>query len=246
MDCKLDGKVAVITGGARGIGYAAATALANEGATVVVGDLGFTPHVLEKFVTIGQESIYAGYLDVTNEKAVQNFFQLIVKKFHTIDIFYSNAGICQNGKPFEEVNQHEWDKMYAVNTFGGISCLRQVVPIMKMQRSGKIILSGSIAAEVGGIRTVASYAASKASNISIMMSLAKELGPYGINVNAVSPGIIETPMTEALSPVDADTILLKRFGTGTDMGNIILFLSCHMSDYLTGVVIDVNGGQYFR
>ena len=246
MDCKLNGKIAVITGGAQGIGLAAAQALANEGAIVVVGDLVFDKGVLKKMDSAGSGEMYSSYLDVADEEIVNAFFELVVEKFGTVDIFYSNAGICKGAMPFEETPISSWNTMFAVNMMGGVYCLNKVIPLMKKQRSGKIILSSSIAAEVGGIRTIASYGAAKAANIAIMMGLAKYLGPYHINVNAVSPGIIETPMTKTLDSVAPETIPLQRYGTGTDMGNIILFLSCHMSDYLTGVVLDVNGGQYFR
>lgn len=247
MDCKLRGKVAVITGGAQGIGRAAANALAGEGAIVVMGDLTFESGGLRRQQFDGDGELYGGYLDVANKDVVDEFFGYVVQQFKTVDIFYSNAGICKGAVPFEETPDSSWKAMFSVNTMGGVYCLNKVIPLMKKQRSGKIIMSASIAAEVGGIRTVPSYGASKAANIAITMSLAKQLGPYRINVNAVSPGIIGgTGITNGLDAVDPATIPLQRYGTGADMGNIIVFLSCHMSDYLTGVVLDVNGGQYFR
>ncbi|KAA8679106.1 SDR family oxidoreductase [Clostridium sp. HV4-5-A1G] len=244
---KLSNKIAVVTGGAQGIGLATAELLASEGASVVIGDLCFSESdKLVKRQFNGCGSMFEAKLDVADEISVKDFFKKVTEQFGTVDILYNNAGICKNAMPFEDIPRENWDKVLAVNTFGAINCTKTVIPFMKVQESGKIVNSTSVAAEVGGIRTEASYAASKAANICLTMSLAKYLGPYNINVNAVSPGIINTDMTKSLDPADVNTIPLRRIGEPEDVANAILFLVSDMSDYLTGVVLDINGGQYMR
>lgn len=244
---KLVGKVAIITGGARGIGLETALLLASEGAIAVIGDLDIADsNELRERESTGNGSLYEGKLNVADEVGVKKFVGMVAEKFGRIDILINNAGICRNAVPIEDIPRENWDKVLNVNTFGTINCTSAVIPYMKAQKSGKIVNSTSIAAEIGGIRTEASYGMSKAANIFLTMSLAKYLGPYNINVNAVSPGIIDTDMTRALDPADINTIPLKRVGQPKDVANVILFLSSDLSDYLTGVVIDVNGGMYMR
>lgn len=246
-DNKLLNKIAVITGGAQGIGLVTAELLASEGAIAIIGDLSIAESdKLLKRDFKGNGSLYEGMLNVADEAGVKKFFQKVVDQFGRVDILINNAGICKNGMPFEEIPRENWDKVFGVNTFGTINCAKAVIPFMKAQKSGKIVNSTSVAAEVGGIRTEASYATSKAANICLTMSLAKYLGPYNINVNAVSPGVIDTDMTKALDPADINTIPLRRMGVPKDVANTILFLVSDMSDYLTGVVIDINGGMYMR
>lgn len=244
---RLANKVAVITGGAQGIGLETALLLASEGAITVIGDLSVadSDELREKEFS-GKGSLYEGMLDVTDEAGVKRFIRMVADKFGRIDILVNNAGICRNAVPVEEIPREDWDKVLNVNTFGTINCTSAVIPYMKAQKSGKIVNSTSVAAEIGGIRTEASYGMSKAANIFLTMSLAKYLGPYNINVNAVSPGIIDTDMTRALDPADVGSIPLRRVGKPGDVANVILFLASDLSDYLTGVIIDVNGGMYMR
>jgi 3-oxoacyl-[acyl-carrier protein] reductase len=246
-DMKLTNKIAIITGGAQGIGLATAELMASKGAVAVIGDLSIAKsNELKKREFSGEGSLYEGRLDVADEENVKKFVKMVADKFGKIDILVNNAGICRNALPFEEIPRKSWDKVFNVNTFGTINCTNAVIPYMKSQRSGKIVNSTSVAAEVGGIRTEASYGVSKAANICLTMSLAKYLGPYNINVNAVSPGVIDTPMTDALESADIKSIPLGRIGKPEDVANTILFLVSDLSDYLTGVVIDVNGGMYMR
>lgn len=244
---KLTNKIAIITGGAQGIGLATAELLASRGATAIIGDLSIAEsNELKQREFSGEGSLYEGRLNVVDEEGVKKFVNMVVDKFGRIDILVNNAGICKNALPIEDIPRKNWDQVFNVNTFGTINCTNAVIPYMKEQKSGKIVNSTSVAAEVGGIRTEASYGVSKAANICLTMSLAKYLGPYNVNVNAVSPGVIDTPMTDALDPTDLNAIPLKRMGKPEDVANTILFLVSDLSDYLTGVVIDVNGGMYMR
>lgn len=239
------GKVVVITGGNRGIGFTTAQLYEKNGAIVVIGDL--TTGELGKITKRENcDTIYETVLDVSDEENAKNVIDMTVQRFGKIDILINNAGVTKGAIPFEEVDMDEWKGMFAINTFGIVHCVKAAIPYMKKQKSGKIIISSSLAAETGGIRTIAPYSASKAANICMMVTLAKTLGPFNITVNGVAPGVIDTEMTKTLDPTDLNTIPLRKIGTAEDVGNAILFLTSKKADYLTGVMMDVNGGMYFR
>ncbi len=240
----LEKKIAVVTGGARGIGRATALKLASEGATVIVGGRKYEKDVIK--VSKDHDRIFEGCMDVSDKASVDRFFELVLAKFGTVDILVNNAGITAPLTPFEEVPKANWDRMLDTNTFGLVYCVQAVIPVMKKNRYGKIVNSASIAGEIGGIRTEASYAMSKAANICLTYSLAKYLGPYNVNVNCVSPGVIATDMTASLDAIDLDAFPLRRIGTPEDVANCIAFLCSEDASYLTGVVLDVNGGQHMR
>lgn len=243
----LTNKIAIVTGGTQGIGIATAEMLASKGATVVIGARSITEtDGLRQREYSGAGSLFERKLDVSSEESVNSFVKIVGDKFGRIDILVNNAGISRNAMPIEEIPRENWEQMFNINMYGGINCINAVIPYMKAQKSGKIVNLTSVAAEVGGIRTEASYGASKAANICLTMSLAKYLGPYNVNVNAVSPGIIDTPMTDGLESADVSSIPLGRVGRPEDVANAIYFLSSGLSDYLTGVVVDVNGGMYMR
>lgn len=237
----LTNKIAVVTGGAKGIGKATVDLFTKRGATVIAGDM-----IFEKGTLKENEGVWEKYLNIADQECVNDFFKEVHEKFGRIDILVNNAGIVRNLTPFEEVTRENWDKVMNVNFYGTIYCCNAVIPYMKEQKYGKIINSSSLAGEVGGIRVEASYSASKAGNICNTFALAKYLGPYGINVNCVAPGFIKTGMGDSLDAPDLLTVPLRRLGTAEDVAKSIAFLASDDASYLTGVILDVNGGCHMR
>ena len=240
---RLRNKVSIITGGGRGIGLAAAKKFISEGAVVVSGDVCYKNR--EELI-LNEFGIYECYLDVTSEESAKRLVNLVCHQFGCVDILVNNAGIVRSVKPFEEIQKADWTNVLDVNTFGLVNGVNAVIDIMKRQKSGKIVNSSSLAGEVGGIRVEASYSVSKSANICLTMALAKYLGPYNINVNAVSPGFIQTDMANQLDNPDIQTVPLRRLGTADDVANAITFLASEEASYLTGVILDVNGGVHMR
>ena len=247
MSMNLSEKIAIITGGNQGIGLATATALAAAGATVIIA---------ARKEAAGQQavtSIQAKYpgqayfykVDITDPAAVNKMMQAIQEKFGHIDILVNNAGICNLSLPFEDLSIESWDRVMDVNVKGLVHCIKAVIPLFKKQEKGKIINIASLAGEVGGIATSADYVASKAAVIGITKSLARYLGPYNINVNAVAPGFIATDMTAAMS-IPTGSIPLRRSGQPDDVANGIVFLASDRADYITGTTLDINGGLYMK
>jgi 3-oxoacyl-[acyl-carrier protein] reductase len=196
---------------------------------------------------MGHKSI-AIQMSVANAREVNASVQRVLREYGRIDILVNNAGICQVVPSVEEIKEEDWDRVLAVNLKGVFLCAKAVMGIMKKQKAGKIINMGSLAGKVGGIATGAHYAASKAAVMCLTKSLAKELGPYGVHVNAIAPGVIETDMTQMITGGDwqayLSTIPLGRIGVVDEVAKVALFLASDEASYLTGEIIDVNGGQF--
>ncbi len=244
---RLKDKVSIVTGAARGIGEAIAVTFAKEGAHVAVFDLlaDQARHVEEKIKAMGRKSMAIG-MDISKSADVNRAVQQVLDAFGRIDILVNNAGICQ-ATPIEKITEEEWDRMFAVNMKGVFLCSKAVMPVMKRQKSGRIINFGSIAGKSGGLLAGAHYSATKAGVMCFTKSLARELAPYGVNVNAIAPGVIETVMTEMLSQGQWDKytsiIPMGRVGTVQEAAKVALFLACDDSSYITGEIVDLNGGQ---
>lgn len=246
---KFQGKVSIVTGGGAGIGEAIALAFAREGAHVAIWDLdgNRAEKVSSTIQEMGHKSI-AIQMSVANAREVNASVQRVLREYGRIDILINNAGICQVIPSVEEIKEEDWDRVLAVNLKGVFLCSKAVMGVMKKQKAGKIINMGSLAGKVGGIATGAHYAASKAAVMCLTKSLAKELGPYGVHVNAIAPGVIETDMTQMITGGDwrayLSTIPLGRIGVVDEVAKVALFLASDEASYLTGEIIDVNGGQF--
>ncbi|MEO0184945.1 MAG: 3-oxoacyl-[acyl-carrier-protein] reductase [candidate division WOR-3 bacterium] len=239
----LNGKIAFITGGASGIGAAIVRKFAENGATVIIGDvdqdLGRT--------TVQQigEKAYFYHIDIANEQSVNGTVENIVSSFAKIDILVNNAGIT-NDKLLLRMSKEDWDRVISINLTGTFLVTRAVVKHMMKQRSGTIINIASVIGLIGNAGQ-ANYAASKAGIIGFTKSCAKEFASRNIKVNAIAPGFIETRMTEKLPEEVRQTyfklIPLGRFGRPEDVANLALFLCSDQADYITGQVIALDGGM---
>jgi len=246
---KLRGRVAVVTGGARGIGKATVELLADLGAHIVVNYVKGT-EAAEATVNAargkGVEAI-SFRADVANPLEAQQLIDAALQHFKRIDILICNAGIWE-GAPVEALSEEMWDRTMDINLKGTWSVCRAAVPQMKEQKSGKIVILTSTAGQRGEAN-YSNYAASKGAQIAFTKSLAAELGEWGINVNAVAPGWVDTEMTaEALGggqrrQAIARTIPLRTIAAPEDIAAPIVFLCSDWSRQITGEILNVNGGS---
>ncbi len=244
----LDGKTALITGAARGIGKAIALKFASEGADVAFTDLEINEAALQTIRELEafghQVKAYAS--NAADFEATQQVVAQVVADFGRIDILVNNAGITKDGLVMR-MSEQQWDAVIAVNMKSAFNFLHAVVPVMARQRSGSIINMASIAGQTGNPGQV-NYAASKAGLIAMAKSVAKEMGPRGIRANAIAPGYVLTEMTEGLPQAVKDEFIklipLKRGATVEEIANTALYLGSDLSSYVSGQVIAVNGGMY--
>ena len=243
---RLKDKVALVTGGARGIGQAIAMTFAKEGADIVVADVNL--EIAEKTASeiegLGRKAL-ALEMDVTNYDLVEEGINKILDKMGKVDILVNNAGITKDNLVLR-MSQAEWDAVINVNLKGTFNCIKAVSRPMVKQRSGRIISIASIIGLMGNPGQ-ANYAASKAGIIALTKTIAKELASRNINANAVAPGFIQTEMTAKL-PEDIkkkmlEAIPLAKLGTPQDVANLCLFLASDESSYITGQVITIDGGM---
>lgn len=245
---RLKEKTAIVTGAGAGLGRCMATELAREGAHVAVWDVNREPaEGTARAVRDLERRALVLTADVADGDAVAEAVDRVLKEWGRIDILINNAGICM-AAPIEAISEEDWDRVLNVNLKGTFLCSRAVMPVMKRQGAGKIINMGSISGKVGGIAAGAHYSASKAGVICFTKSLARELAPFGVNVNGIAPGVIETDMTRGLSGGDWEQYLsgipLGRIGRTEDVARTAVFLASDDAGYLTGEIIDVNGGQF--
>jgi len=240
----LKNKIALVTGGANGIGASCAVNFAKNGAKAVIVDLDETS-AKETIKSINDYS--AGIFvkaDVSDEDEVKAVFDVIKKEYGRLDILMNVAGICSTNTIFIETVKG-WDKMMDINLKGTFLFMRNAFLMMQEQKYGKVISISSISGQVGGIRTSPAYAASKAGILSVTKSFAKLGATDNITVNAIAPGIIDTQMTKAPDfNYNVEEVPMKRVGMPEDVANAALFLASDMSSYITGQCINVNGGMY--
>ena len=244
----LDGKVALITGAARGIGKAIALKFAQEGADVAFTDLVINEAAEE---TISEIAAFGhkvkGYAsNAANFDETHAVVEEILKEFGRIDILVNNAGITKDGLVLR-MSEAQWDAVIAVNLKSAFNFIHAVVPQMSRQKGGSIINMASIAGQMGNPGQI-NYASSKAGLIAMAKTVAKEMGSRGIRANAIAPGFIISEMTNALPEAVREeyvkSIPLKRGGTVEEIANTALYLASDLSSYVTGQVIAVNGGLY--
>ena len=244
----LDGKVALITGAARGIGKAIALKFAQEGADVAFTDLVINEAAEE---TISEIAAYGhkvkGYAsNAANFDETHTVVEEILKEFGHIDILVNNAGITKDGLVLR-MSEAQWDAVIAVNLKSAFNFIHAVIPSMARQKGGSIINMASIAGQMGNPGQI-NYASSKAGLIAMAKTVAKEMGSRGIRANAIAPGFIVSEMTNALPEAVREeyikSIPLKRGGTVEEIANTALYLGSDLSSYVTGQVIAVNGGLY--
>ena len=243
----LEGKVALITGAARGIGKAIALKFASEGADIAFTDLVIDENGNETEQEIAALGVKAkGYASNAADFAqTEEVVKQIKEEFGKIDILVNNAGITKDGLMLRMTEQ-QWDAVIAVNLKSAFNFIHALVPIMMRQRGGSIINMASVVG-VHGNAGQSNYAASKAGLIALAKSIAQEMGSRGIRANAIAPGFIETAMTAAL-PEEvrkewAEKIPLRRGGSVDDIANVATFLASDMASYVTGQVIQVDGGM---
>jgi len=243
-------KVAIVTGARRGMGKSHAIALAKTGAKVVVSDISLEDcqKVVEEIKKEKGEAM-AIKCDVTKKEEVDEMVRKTIEKWEKVDILVNNAGIC-DFKPFLEMTEKGWDRTIDINLKGYFLCAQAVAKEMVKRKSGVIINIASIAmGQTGvGFPSLVHYCASKGGIVAMTEALALELAPYGIRINAISPGAIETPM---IDPLKADKktmegllarIPLHRVGKPEEVSNLVLFLASDHSSYMTGSDIVIDGG----
>ncbi len=243
---QLKDKVAIVTGGARGIGRAIALCFAKAGADIAVADVNIkeAEKTAEEIKLLGRKS-FALEMDVTDYVKVEEGVNKILDKLGKVDILINNAGITKDNLLLR-MSQIDWDAVLGVNLKGTFNCIKAASKQMIKQRSGRIINIASIIGIIGNPGQ-ANYSASKAGIIALTKTAAKELASRNINVNAVAPGFIQTEMTDNL-PLELkekmkEVIPLKRFGVPDDVANVCLFLASEDSNYITGQTIVVDGGM---
>ena len=243
---QLDGKIALVTGAARGIGQVIANKLACEGADLAVCDMNkdWLADTAEAIRRAGRRAFcVAG--DVSNGESVRQMTEAVLAEFGRIDILVNNAGITRDGL-LVRMSEEDWDAVLSVNLKGAFLFTKAVAKPMMKARSGVIVNIASIIGLIGNAGQC-NYAASKAGLIALTKSVAKEMARRNVRVNAVAPGFIQTKMTDAL-PADVqkkmlEAIPLERFGQAEDVADAVVFLAGKSSAYITGQVLGVNGGM---
>lgn len=245
---KLDGKVALVTGGSRGIGRACCEALAEQGATVVVNYVkgeAQAREVADAIVQKGGKADIQGF-DVADPKACEGAVDEVVKRHGRLDVLVANAGIAIDGLLLR-MKDEDLDRLFQVNVKGALACARAATKTMMRAKTGRIIFLSSVVGEMGNVGQTA-YAATKAAVVGAAKSIAREFASRNITVNAIAPGFIDTDMTSHMSDSMKDQLVkivpLARTGTAREVAAACVYLATDEAAYVTGQVLRVNGGMY--
>lgn len=241
---KLENRVAVVTGAAQGIGYAMAKRLNEEGCRVALLDIN-EEKVQESAASLKECRGFR--CDVSSPAGIGQAVEEVASVFGGIDIVVNNAGILP-GSVIPDVTEAEWDRTMAINLKSVFFMVQKALPWLKQSKHARVINTSSLAGRMGGFETCLAYSASKGGINALTMGFARQLAPFGINVNAVCPGTTETPITKAFSEEAMARLLtripLGRLGKPEDMAGAVAFLASDDAAFITGLLMDVNGGMY--
>jgi 3-oxoacyl-[acyl-carrier protein] reductase len=242
---EFDGQVAVVTGGARGIGAEIARRFSRGGATVVCADVLDTADIVAE-INGGGGAAEGCKLDVTDTAAAANAVKSIHEAHGRLDVLVNNAGITRD-QLLVRMKPEDWNLVLDINLDGVFNVTQSAAKLMMRAKSGRIVNVASVVGLMGNAGQT-NYAASKAGLIGFTKSLARELGPRNVTVNAVAPGYIQTPMTDKLTDDQRDALMrnipIPRFGTPQDVAEAVAFLAGPSASYITGVVLNISGGLY--
>lgn len=244
---RLQGEVAIVTGGSRGIGAAICEKLTQEGAQIVVNYVknAEAAETVVKKIRKKKGNAFSFGCDVSDFSQVEHMMQETLERYGRIDILVNNAGVFPQGS-VEKITPAEWRKAIEINLIGTFNCSKAIIPYLKKQGKGKIINCSTISANLPDVE-ISAYAASKAAINNFTRVLAAELAPYNVRVNAYAPGIIETDMTRDMILNRGDRqlkqIALRRFGRPKEVANLVTFLASDEADYITGAIISIDGGM---
>ncbi len=238
--------VAIVTGAASGIGKATTQALADEGASVVLADLNLekAEEVAEEIKAKDGETLCVK-VNVADENDVQKMVEVTLDRFDRVDILVNNAGLnCTTS--VEDMTKQEWDRVFDIQLWGVFTGCRAVMKKMQEQKYGRIVNISSVVGKIGGIYTGMNYSVSKAGVICVTKNFAKILAPYQVTVNAICPGPINTPFHNVTTKEQREFIIkgipLGRFGEAEDIAQAVVFLASDKAKFITGEILDVNGG----
>ncbi len=245
----IPGRVAIVTGGASGIGRAVAEVLAEAGAAgIVIADI--DEKGAKESISLVESGSTAKCLfqqaDISDEDQVNKAVEATVEHFGKVDILVNNAGICPT-TPWDETTLENWNHIIGVNLTGAYLCSKAVLPHMKKNKYGRIVYISSVGAFIGSVTGHAAYGASKAGMIALMKVVAKNFASEGILANAIAPGSIDTPLTNSFGPEAkknfAETSPLKRQGSARELADTVLYLVSNRATYVTGATFHINGGS---
>lgn len=243
MSREFEGKVAIVTGAAQGIGKEVAHEFARRGAAVAVVDIN-AEAALKTAGEIGPNALVVA-CDVSRWEAVEAMVETVIAQLGRIDIVVNNAGMCERAT-IDELTPERWDRLMAVNLKGPFLVCKAAVRYMKAQASGRIINISSIAGKIGGLMVGLHYTASKGGVLALTRGLARDLAQHNITVNSVCPSMVDTEMGAMFGDVEKENYLrsvpLRRLATAKDIASAVVYLASDAASYITGEVIDVNGG----